>query len=180
MESKNVLILSGSPRKGGNSDTLCAELARGARDAGHTVETIRVADRHIAYCTGCGLCSFQGKPCPLKDDVAEIQEKMLAADLIVMATPVYFYSVCAQLKTLIDRSCPYYERMGGKTFGFVMTSADDDPACMDRTLECFRGYLACLDDPKEAFALRAAGLTHPNEAKASPYFAEAYRLGRAL
>lgn len=180
MSAKNVLILSGSPRKGGNSDTLCGEIARGARDAGHAVETIRVAERRIGYCTGCGLCSFHGKPCPQRDDAADIQARMLAADVIVMASPVYFYSICAQLKTLLDRSCPYYERMGGKTFGFVMTSAADDPACMERTLEDFRGYLACLDDPKEAFALRAAGLTHPHEAKASPYLAEAYRLGRAL
>lgn len=180
MKPKNVLILSGSPRKGGNSDTLCAELARGARDAGHAVELIRVAEHKIHYCTGCGLCSFHGKPCPQRDDAAAIQAKMLAADVIIMASPVYFYSVCAQLKTLIDRSCPYYERMGGKAFGFVMTSADADPACMERTLEDFRGYLACLDDPTELFALRAAGLTHPNEAKTSPYMAEAYRLGAAL
>ncbi len=177
---KQVLILSASPRKGGNSDTLCRAVAEGARAAGHAVELIRLAEKRIGYCTGCGLCSFHGKPCPIRDDAAEIQRKMLAADVIVMATPVYFYSICAQMKTLIDRSSPYYGRMGGKTFGFVMTSADDDPACMDRTLEDFRGYLACLDAPREAFALRAAGLTHPDEAKASPYLAQARALGAAL
>ncbi len=177
---KNVLILSSSPRKDGNSDTLCQALAEGAREAGHHVEYLFLGHHRIAPCTGCGLCSFHGKPCPIQDDAKAIQEKMLAADVIVMATPVYFYSLSAQMKTLIDRSCPYYERMGGKTFGFVMTSADDDPACMDRTLEAFRGYLACLDAPREAFALRAAGLTHPAEAKASPYLEQAKTLGRAL
>ena len=177
---KNVLILSASPRKNGNSDTLCQALAEGAREAGHAVTLIRLADKRIGYCTGCGLCSFHGKPCPIDDDARAIQERMLGADVIVLATPVYFYAVCAQMKTLIDRSSPYYERMGGKTFGFIMTSADDDPACMDRTLEDFRGYLACLDAPTEAFALRAAGLTHPGEAKASPYLAQARALGRAL
>ena len=176
---KKVLILSGSPRKG-NSQTLCEAVAEGAREAGHEVTLIRVAEKKIGYCTGCGLCSFQGKPCPIKDDAEVIQRQMLVADVIVMGTPVYFYSICAQLKTLIDRSSPYYEQMVGKTFGFVMTSADDDPACMDRTLEDFRGYLACLDDPKEAFILRAAGLTHPNEAKDSPYLAQARDLGRKL
>ncbi len=178
-QAKQVLVLSGSPRKG-NSQALCEAVAEGAREAGHAVTFVRLAEKRIGYCTGCGLCSFQGKPCPIHDDAESIQRLMLAADVIVMGTPVYFYSICAQMKTLIDRSSPYYERMGGKMFGFVMTSADEDPACMDRTLEDFRGYLACLDDPKEAFALRAAGLTHPDEAKASPYLEEARRLGRAL
>lgn len=176
---KNVVILSGSPRKG-NSDALCHAFAEGAREAGHKVTLIRLAEKKIGYCTGCGLCSFQGKPCPIQDDARGIQEAMLAADVIVMASPVYFYSICAQMKTLIDRSCPYYERMGGKAFGFIMTSADDDPACMERTLEDFRGYLACLDAPRELFALRAAGLTHADEAKASPFLAQARELGRAL
>lgn len=177
---KQVLVLSSSPRKGGNSETLALAVAEGAREAGHAVTFIRLAERKIAPCTGCGLCSFQGKPCPIKDDARTIQEAMFAADVVVMATPVYFYSICAQMKTLIDRSSPYYERMSGKTFGFIMTSADDDQACMDRTLEDFRGYLACLDDPHECFALRAAGLTHPDEAKASPYLQQARDLGRAL
>ena len=177
---KKVLILSGSPRKGGNSDTLCNELARGAREAGHDVEIIRVAEKKINYCTGCGLCSFHGKPCPQKDDAEAVQLKMLAADTIIMASPVYFYSICAQLKTLIDRSCPYYTKMQGKSFGFIMTSADDNPDCMERTLEDFRGYLDCLDDATELFALRAPGLTHANEAKESPYMAKAYELGKSL
>lgn len=177
---KSVLVISGSPRKHGNSETLAQEVARGAKDAGLDVTFLRLADYTVKYCTGCGLCSFHGKPCPIKDDAKAIQEQMLAADCIVMATPVYFYAICAQLKTLIDRSSPYYTQMTGKHFGFVMTSADDNPACMDRTLEDFRGYLDCLDDPRERFVLRGVGLTHPTEAKDSPYMEEAYAAGKGL
>ena len=90
--SKKVLILSSSPRRNGNSDHLCNEFMRGAAEAGHQVEKILLKDKHINYCTGCSVCSMYGKPCPQKDDAAEVVEKMIAADVIVMATPVYFYT----------------------------------------------------------------------------------------
>ena len=102
---KKVLILSSSPRKGGNSDTLCDEFMRGAINSGNSVEKIFLRDKNIHYCTGCSVCSQYNKPCPQKDDAAEIIEKILASDVIVMATPVYFYTMSAQMKTLIDRCC---------------------------------------------------------------------------
>mgnify|MGYP000031315987 CR=1 FL=1 len=78
--SKKVLILSSSPRRNGNSDLLCNEFMRGAAEAGHQVEKIFLKDKHINYCTGCSVCSMYGKPCPQKDDAAEVVEKMIAAD----------------------------------------------------------------------------------------------------
>ena len=104
---KNVLILSSSPRRGGNSDTLCDEFMQGAIESGHRVEKVFLRDKTIHPCTGCGVCSQYKKPCPQKDDAAEIIGKMLAADVIVMATPVYFYAMSAQMKTLIDRCCGF-------------------------------------------------------------------------
>ena len=89
--SKKVLILSGSFRKGGNSDTLCDRFAEGARDAGNEVEKIFINDRNIGYCRGCGVCNRTHR-CVQKDDMEEILNKMVAADVIVMATPVYFYT----------------------------------------------------------------------------------------
>ena len=86
--SKKVLILSSSPRRGGNSDTLCDEFMRGATEAGNEVKKVFLRDKTIHYCTGCGVCSQYKKPCPQKDDAAEIIEKMLSADVIVLATPV--------------------------------------------------------------------------------------------
>ena len=106
---KNVLILSSSPRRGGNSDTLCDEFMQGAIESGHRVEKVFLRDKTIHPCTGCGVCSQYKKPCPQKDDAAEIIGKMLAADVIVMATPVYFYAMSAQMKTLIDRYNPQNE-----------------------------------------------------------------------
>ncbi len=177
---KNVLILSASPRRGGNSDLLCDAVAEGARSVGHAVRKIRLADLRVRPCTGC-LNTLHGRPCPLAaDDVRDVARQMLAADVIVLATPVYFYSMCGQLKTFLDRQCPYYRETRGKTFGFVMTAADDDPACVDSTLEAMRGYLRCLDAPREAFVLRAVGLTETGEARGSAFWDEAVAAGKAL
>ena len=88
--AKKVLILSSSPRRGGNSDTLCDEFMRGAAESNHEVEKIFLRDKTIHYCTGCSTCSLYQKPCPQKDDAAEIIEKMVDADVIVMATPSLF------------------------------------------------------------------------------------------
>jgi multimeric flavodoxin WrbA len=133
--AKKVLILSSSPRRGGNSDTLCDEFMRGAAESNHEVEKIFLRDKTIHYCTGCSTCSLYQKPCPQKDDAAEIIEKMVDADVIVMATPVYFYTISAQMKTLIDRCCGRYTEMNGKEFYFIVTAAEDDRKKMLRTID---------------------------------------------
>lgn len=136
---KNVLILSSSPRRGGNSDTLCDEFMQGAIESGHRVEKVFLRDKTIHPCTGCGVCSQYKKPCPQKDDAAEIIGKMLAADVIVMATPVYFYAMSAQMKTLIDRCCGPYTEMKNKEFYFIATAAEEDNGIMDRIVANFMG-----------------------------------------
>ena len=112
---KRILLLSSSPRRHGNSDRLCDEFLRGAREAGHDAEKISLRDCRIGYCTGCGVC-YDTRTCPQRDDAAQIVGKMIAADVIVLATPVYFYTMSAQMKTLIDRCCARYTEMTGKEF----------------------------------------------------------------
>lgn len=102
--SKKVLILSGSPRKDGNSDLLCDEFMRGAIDGGNEVEKIRVAEKKVAPCIGCYYCAKSGGKCVQPDDMAELLQKMIDADVLVLASSVYFYSICAQLKAVIDRT----------------------------------------------------------------------------
>ena len=177
---KNVLILSSSPRRGGNSDTLCDEFMQGAIESGHRVEKVFLRDKTIHPCTGCGVCSQYKKPCPQKDDAAEIIGKMLAADVIVMATPVYFYTLCAQMKTLIDRTCARYTEMGGKEFYFILTAAEESVEMMERTVECFRGFLDCLDDPEERGVVYGVGAWQAGEIEGMPAMDEAYELGRRV
>ena len=97
--SKKVLIISASPRKGGNSETLADEFARGAKEAGNIVEKISLYDKTIGFCKGCLACLKRGR-CVIQDDAVEIASKMHEADVLVFATPVYYYSVSGQLKTM--------------------------------------------------------------------------------
>ena len=99
----NVLIIKTSPRVGGNSDTLADEFARGAAEAGHTVETVSLAGKDVAFCRGCLACQ-KTRRCVIRDYADEVRQKMHDADVIVWATPVYYYSVSGQMKTMIDRS----------------------------------------------------------------------------
>ena len=101
---KKVLVLSGSPRKGGNSDLLCDEFVRGAIESGNQVEKIRIAEKKIGYCSACYYCRDHGGICARKDDMVEILQKIIEADVIVLSSPVYFYSINAQLKAVIDRT----------------------------------------------------------------------------
>jgi multimeric flavodoxin WrbA len=116
----NVLIISSSPRREGNSDLLCNEFMRGAQEAGHTVKKIFLKDKNINYCTGCSVC-VNTKRCVQKDDMDEILDEMKLADAIVLASPIYFYTICGQLKTMIDRCCAGYTELTDKDFYLLLS-----------------------------------------------------------
>lgn len=106
---KNVVIISSTPRANGNSFVLAKEFARGASDASNNVEIINLKDYDLNYCKGCFACFKIGK-CVQNDGMNEIASKLIKADVIVFATPVYFYSVSGQLKVFIDRLVPVYKK----------------------------------------------------------------------
>lgn len=176
--NKKVLVLSASFRKHGNSDLLCDEFARGAKEAGHEVEKIFINDKNINFCRGCGVCNTTHK-CIQKDDMAEILDKMVSADVIVMATPIYFYTMNGQMKTLIDRTVPRYTEISNKDFYFIIAAADDNKANMQRALEGFRGFTEdCLDGAKEKGVVYGVGAWKAGEIKNSPAMQEAYEMGK--
>jgi multimeric flavodoxin WrbA len=178
--SKKVLVLSSSPRKGGNSDLLCDQFMKGAQDAGHDAEKIFLKDHKINYCTGCGTCLNGKKPCPQKDDMAEILEKMIAFDVIVMATPVYFYTMCGQMKTMIDRVCSRYTEISNKEFYFILTAADTNKSAMERTVESFRGFTSCLNGPIEKGIIYGTGAWGIGDIKKSDAMNKAFDMGKAV
>lgn len=174
---KKVLILSSSPRKGGNSDILCDEFARGAKEAGNVVEKIRVAEKKIGYCTGCYACQKTGV-CVQKDDAREVIEKMLAADVIVLATPVYFYTMCAQLKTLIDRTVVIFPRLTNKRFYYITTMAETDESELPGTLNALQGFLDCYEGSVLAGQICATGVYEKGMVKGTKFMQQAYDAGR--
>ena len=178
--NKKVLILSGSPRKGGNSDLLCDEFMRGAAEVGNEVEKIRVSEKKIGYCSACYYCQQSGGVCAKKDDMAEIMQKMIDADVIVFASPVYFYSIDAQLNTLIDRTVARWTEVKNKEFYYIVTCADDDRESQERTIECFRGYADCVEGAEEKGIIYGTGVYQAGEVKNSPAFAEAFEMGKSI
>lgn len=176
--AKKILVLSASFRKGGNSDTLCDQFIKGAQETGHVVEKIYVNDQKINYCRGCGVCNTTHK-CIQKDDMENILNKMVAADVIVMATPVYFYTMNGQMKTLIDRTVPRYEEIAGKEFYFVVAAADGNKDNMQKTIESFRGYTEdCLPGAVEKGIIYGTGAWQIGDIKSSPAMQEAYQMGK--
>lgn len=113
-----------------------------------------------------------------KDDMAAILGKMIAADVIVMATPVSFYTMNGQMKTLIDRTCPGYTRICGKEFCFVMTAADSRKQALGRTLEGFRGFTSCLSGAKEKGVVYGTGAWKAGDIKGSKAMTQAYGMGK--
>ncbi|MGM9642443.1 MAG: flavodoxin family protein [Eubacteriales bacterium] len=178
--SKKVLILSGSPRKGGNSDLLCDEFMRGAKASGNDVEKIRVAEKDIGYCKACYYCKSSGGTCAIHDDMAEVLQKMIEADVIVLASPVYFYSIDAQLKAVIDRTVARWLEVKNKEFYYILTCADAERASCLTSLSCLRGYADCVDGAIEKGVIWGTGVYEKGKIKDTPAMQKAYNMGRAV
>ena len=182
---KKVLILSGSPRKNGNSDLLCDEFLKGADEAGHETQKIFLHDKKINCCIGCCSCynynnDASSGVCAIKDDMQEIYEKMCLADVIVMASPVYFYSICAGMKTVIDRCFAKWKEIKNKEFYYIITAGENSDTAKDCTLECFRGFARCLEGSIEKGVIFAKGVYEKGEVKDTRYMNEAYEMGKSI
>lgn len=175
---KKVLILSGSPRKGGNSDLLCDEFMRGAIESGNTVEKIRVAEKNIGYCKACYYCKDHNGQCVIKDDMQEVLQKIIEADVIVFASPVYFYSIDAQLKALIDRTVARWLEVKNKDFYYIITCADEEESSCETTLACLRGYADCVEGAKEKGVIYGTGVYQKGEIKQTTAMVKAYQFGK--
>jgi len=105
----NVLVFLGSPRKGGNSEVLTEAMLKGVRAAGGTPEVIRLCELSLSPCISCGGCNKTGK-CVVEDDMTPLYDKILVTDLIIVASPIFFYGITAQAKAFIDRTQALWNR----------------------------------------------------------------------
>lgn len=175
---KNILILSSSPRKNGNSDILCEQFIKGAKESGHNTEKIYISDMKINYCTGCGVCNTTSE-CVQKDGMEKIYEKMLKADVIVFATPVYFYSMCGQMKVFIDRLVPIYTKLLNKEVYIIVTAWDSEKSNLNSTVEAIRGLTRdCMEETREKGVILGSGSTEKGDIKNSDTYLEAYEMGK--
>lgn len=177
---KNILILSGSPRKGGNSDLLCDAFGKGAQEAGHSVRKIRIAEKKIAPCNACYYCRDHHGECVFRDDMKDILQAMIDADVLVLASPVYFYSICGQLKILIDRTLARWTEVRNKEMVYILSAADEDSVAMDASLATLRGYADCVDGATETGVLCATGVYEKGTVKDTEYIDTAYQMGKNI
>ena len=178
---KKVLILSGSPRKGGNSDILCDQFMKGAIEQGNQVEKIFIAEKKIAPCSGCYFCRKSGGRCALNDDMGEILQKIIDCDVLVLSSPVYFYSMSAQLKMVIDRTVARWTEIANKDLYYITTAAESDDDTMDGTLAAMRGFAKCIDGYYEQGVLYGKGVSEKGEVVNRPELMQiAYEMGLSV
>lgn len=176
----NVVALEGSPNKNGSSNTLANAFIQGAKEAGHTVDVIDAAHANIHPCTGCIHCGYEG-PCVQKDDMDDIRARILAADMIVFVTPLYYYGMSAQLKILVDRFCAFNSSIQRKHMKSAMISAAwNADGWTFEALESHYKTLVRYLDLKDMGAIWGKGCGTPSMTRNSRYVQQAYELGKNL
>lgn len=178
---KNVLIISTSPRKGGNSDILASEFEKGALESGHQVKKINLYDKTINFCKGCLVCQSI-KKCIIKDDASDIVEEMLHNDVIVFATPIYFYEMCGQMKTLLDRTNPLFPSDYPFTDIYLLAAAaDDNKNSMDVAIKGLQGWIDCFEKTSLKGVVKGLGADTAGTIRNFPYtLNEAYIMGKNI
>jgi multimeric flavodoxin WrbA len=180
--SKKILVLAGSPRKNGNSSLLSDEFIRGAQEAGHETEKVYIRDKNIKGCLGCCACQRNGGICVQKDDMSELYEKMKAADVIVLAAPVYFYTWNAQMKTVIDRTIAIESVLINKTFYLISAGQAPNEQYMAAMIDSFRKYIGCFraGGNQEGGYVFAYGTEKPGDVTKTPAMEQAYVMGQKV
>lgn len=178
---KKVLIISTSLRRNSNSDYIAREFERGAKDAGNEVEFVSLIGKKIDFCIGCLTCQLT-QECVIKDDANEIAEKVKNADVVVYATPVYYYEMSGQMKTLIDRmNCLFPSDYKFRDVYLLAASAEDEESAMDGAVKGVQGWVDCFEKATLAGVIRGTGLTETGEAKKDEeILKKAYEIGKSV
>lgn len=177
---KRVVIISTSLRVRSNSDLLAEQFMKGAESTGHQVEKVELLGKQIAFCLGCFACAKLGR-CVIDDDVNGIMEKVMKADVIVWATPIYYYEMSGQMKTLIDRMNAMYDRDYRFREVYLLTTAAEDEASVPQRAEAgLTGWIDCYPKARLVGTLFCGGVNEPNEIQGNAKLEEAFELGKSV
>ena len=177
----NVLVISTSLRARSNSDRLAERLIEGAKDAGHEVEHISLKGKEIRFCIGCLACQ-ETQQCVLKDDAIQIADKVKNADTLVFTTPIYYYEMSGQMKTLLDRLNPLYpsDYRFRKVYMLSVATEDEDYV-PEKAVSGLQGWVDCFEKAEFAGSLFCGGISGPGEAAGKDVeLDEAYQFGKSL
>ena len=175
-----IIILMGSPNKNGSTRILVDSFVKGATESGHDCEIIDVCHANIHPCIGCVRCGYEG-PCVQKDDVEQIRGKLLASDMVVFATPLYYYGMTAQLKAVVDRFCAYNSSLNSRHLkSALLTVAWNADDWTFEALEAHYKTLVRYLRFKDMGMVLGYGCGTPSMTRASKYPDRAYQLGKSL
>ncbi len=174
----NILILQGSPNQNGSTAILSHAFADGAREAGHSIHIVDVAHANIHPCTGCVACGYEG-PCVQKDGMETLRAQILDADMLVFATPLYYYGMTAQLKAVIDRFCAFNSSLHAKHLATALlavawNSSDWTFDALDAHYKTLVRYCGFQDKGE----ILGYGCGTPSMTKRSLYVTQAYQFGK--
>ena len=175
-----IVVLEGSPNKNGSSYMLAANFIRGAEDNGHRVEVIDAARVEVSPCTGCITCGYNG-PCAQEDDMERIKSAILDADMLVFVTPLYYYGMSAQLKTLIDRFCAFNGSIQRKHMKSALLAVawNSDDWTFEALEAHYHTLVRYLNFQDQGMVL-GKGCGTPSMTRNSSYPEKAYKLGKAV
>lgn len=177
---KRVVVISTSLRHCSNSHALAEQFAEGAKAAGHRVELISLHGKEIKFCVGCLSCQTTGA-CIFKDDVPAIMESVLKADVVCWATPIYYYEMSGQMKTLIDRMNAMYPKDYRFRDVYLLTTAAENEAHVPIRVESgIQGWIDCFGKSKLKGHLFCGGVGAPNEIEGNGKLQEAYAMGKSV
>lgn len=178
--SKKVLVISTSLRNRSNSERLAEAFLKGAEEAGHQAEMISLKKKEIQFCQGCLACQRTRK-CMIPDDSIEIVEKMKGADVIAFATPIYYYEMCGQMKTLLDRANPLYAcDYQFRDIYLLMTAAEEEPEAAEGAIKGMEGWVSCFEYARLAGTVFGGGADEAGSIEGNGTLDEAYELGKAI
>lgn len=179
-ERMKIMVLESSARKKGNTDLLADEFIRGAQAAGHNVEKEYIGNRNIKGCSGCNGCRKNMGVCVQKDDMVGLYPKLLEADIIVMASPVYFYNVNAQMKVVMDRTYAIEPMWKDKQFWLISTGAGPEIKYMETMIRNFKEYISCFEGATFGGLIDGHGTMEKGDVKGSEVMKSAYDKGLAV
>ncbi len=176
-----VFVITTSLRAGSNSDILAERLIEGAKEAGNEVSHISLKGKKINYCIGCMVCQKTQK-CIQKDDAIEIAEEMKNADTLVFVTPIYYYEMSGQMKTLLDRMNPLYTSdYSFRNVYLLTTAAEDEETTPKKAENGLQGWVDCFEKAELKGTCFCGGLNDRKEAeKDEKALEKAYQFGKEI
>ncbi|NBH15858.1 flavodoxin family protein [Lachnospiraceae bacterium] len=175
-----IVVLEGSPHKNGSSNMLTGQFIKGAEESGHTVEVFPVAHMDMHPCLGCEYCGMNGE-CVHKDDNHIIRDALLAADMVVLVTPIYYFGMSAQLKMVIDRFYSYTTRLSDKHLKAVLitTAWDSDKDVMACTEAQYKKLCSYMNFENCGMVL-GTGCGTPYMTRTTKHMEAAYKFGKSV